>query len=584
MDTNSPSAPPHTPQRGHNPYPAHLARAGDSRRVPLHRRGTSQKLECFEDLLREAGFKETRVFTPEAERVEAAAQARKRQAETLRGEKAGAPSLIELLSGLIPWRDSGGNGRSHEVGHTKTQSLGRAAGKQKEVLLNDGDDIFKSVGDARDVMITPTQSRRRPLTPIILSAEFTSPDSSSSSSSRSPPRSHLKPHFGVPQMDNPQYRKYCNYPDVRATLRHMMSAPDFALAKNSRQSQDFPRRVTESTAPRKPRRQPTGYRHAIRTSLQQETEAVPPLPQNWLSNIAHAVLGSSGGGEHVGRPQGSLWINRSKRALISQSSLRPSSVVRYSTEHTRRDGSLATRGFAPVTSRADTTPGIITPASVVCRSAPGSRSSSLVRKGSTGSRARGRPRTSRRDTCLPSLGVASVELAGSDLLGQEVNNEFARDGAVVDSPDCPSTSCDDDSSDEGELDFARLIVPARRQHSIHSLRRHLYNHAVASGVSGNANVPPSSYTTYGRVLRRPISQNSVRGRTRTSSNQADTSKKGSIIVDDPDDLDNLMRSRRVSNEEDAEDDMFADWAAHGLPGLENAVQKKRGAIPWLNRA
>ena len=37
-------------------------------RVPLHRRGTSKTYERLEDLLREAGYKETRIFTPEAER------------------------------------------------------------------------------------------------------------------------------------------------------------------------------------------------------------------------------------------------------------------------------------------------------------------------------------------------------------------------------------------------------------------------------------------------------------------------------------------------------------------------------------
>ncbi|KAJ7217491.1 hypothetical protein B0H12DRAFT_975148, partial [Mycena haematopus] len=37
-------------------------------RVPLHRRGTSKTYERLEDLLREAGYKETRIFTPETER------------------------------------------------------------------------------------------------------------------------------------------------------------------------------------------------------------------------------------------------------------------------------------------------------------------------------------------------------------------------------------------------------------------------------------------------------------------------------------------------------------------------------------
>ncbi|KZP07226.1 hypothetical protein FIBSPDRAFT_875820, partial [Athelia psychrophila] len=42
-------------------------------RAPLHRRGTSKTYERMEDLLREAGYKETQVFTPETERAEAEA-------------------------------------------------------------------------------------------------------------------------------------------------------------------------------------------------------------------------------------------------------------------------------------------------------------------------------------------------------------------------------------------------------------------------------------------------------------------------------------------------------------------------------
>ncbi|KAL4257324.1 hypothetical protein AB1N83_012326 [Pleurotus pulmonarius] len=41
---------------------------GAAGRVPLHRRGTSSKYESLEDLLKEAGYKETRIFTPESDR------------------------------------------------------------------------------------------------------------------------------------------------------------------------------------------------------------------------------------------------------------------------------------------------------------------------------------------------------------------------------------------------------------------------------------------------------------------------------------------------------------------------------------
>ena len=65
--------PPVTPPRPSTSsrYPTHLSRrvppsSSAVGRPPLHHRGTSHMYETLEDLLREAGYKETRIFTPEA--------------------------------------------------------------------------------------------------------------------------------------------------------------------------------------------------------------------------------------------------------------------------------------------------------------------------------------------------------------------------------------------------------------------------------------------------------------------------------------------------------------------------------------
>ncbi|KAJ7190925.1 hypothetical protein GGX14DRAFT_603044 [Mycena pura] len=62
--STEPTTPPSN-HRGHTrkPFPESIGR------VPLHRRGTSKTYERLEDLLREAGYKETRIFTPETERT-----------------------------------------------------------------------------------------------------------------------------------------------------------------------------------------------------------------------------------------------------------------------------------------------------------------------------------------------------------------------------------------------------------------------------------------------------------------------------------------------------------------------------------
>jgi hypothetical protein len=63
--SNSPQTP-QTPQMYRRMRPRYPQELG---RVPLHRRGTSKTYERLEDLLKEAGYKETRIFTPETERT-----------------------------------------------------------------------------------------------------------------------------------------------------------------------------------------------------------------------------------------------------------------------------------------------------------------------------------------------------------------------------------------------------------------------------------------------------------------------------------------------------------------------------------
>lgn len=54
-----------------------------------------------------------------------------------------------------------------------------------------------------------------------------------------------------------------------------------------------------------------------------------------------------------------------------------------------------------------------------------------------------------------------------------------------------SEDVDDDEDDEGELDLERLLVPARRQASIRSLRKHLHPPSTTGSLRG---LPPTSPT------------------------------------------------------------------------------------------
>ncbi|KAF7797062.1 hypothetical protein EIP86_008254 [Pleurotus ostreatoroseus] len=64
--------------------------------VPLHRRGTSRTYERLEDLLKEAGYKETKILTPETERTESRGEGR------TGGARSGMDAVVSFLSGLIP--------------------------------------------------------------------------------------------------------------------------------------------------------------------------------------------------------------------------------------------------------------------------------------------------------------------------------------------------------------------------------------------------------------------------------------------------------------------------------------------------
>ncbi|KAJ7151107.1 hypothetical protein C8R46DRAFT_1229383 [Mycena filopes] len=89
-----PATPPSQPRgRVRKPYPESVGR------VPLHRRGTSKTYERLEDLLREAGYKETRIFTPEAPERTVPQPQDEIKSPTI-------ASFVGFLSNLVPSRSA----------------------------------------------------------------------------------------------------------------------------------------------------------------------------------------------------------------------------------------------------------------------------------------------------------------------------------------------------------------------------------------------------------------------------------------------------------------------------------------------
>jgi hypothetical protein len=440
-----------TPPRGRHP----TARG----RVPLHRRGTSKTYETLEDLLREAGYKETKIFTPERDGVEAEAEERVSMLDGGRGVAAGVGTVVGFLAGLIPGS--------------------RNTGLQREATLPDD-------------LETPRVSRRRrhkdspPPSPLACKQaqkRATLNDSLPESSlSRTTTRSSAaySPDYLPPLHRNelryPRLHPYAqdsrpqlaSYPRAHAYLRHVASAPSMGKS------------LSEVA---------TGKRRA--TAAMEDDE--PPLPQTWLGNVARAVL-FGGSSTHLGGPSSNPQRGRSGKVKMS---LRQPHAFLTDRTNIAHGTNLVNPCARIQNTRSRRSEGEVSKTRVVCRSAPGSRSGSRVRGregrrldgqgawaglginiGADGEREKsnqGKWRQLRRRRIqrakekdgLPILARITVE---DD--GHVMSNRGRHFGSLTSWEDGSEMS-DSEEEDEGELDLAKMLVPPKRQNSIRSLRKHL---------------------------------------------------------------------------------------------------------------
>ncbi|KAI8986895.1 hypothetical protein BD414DRAFT_487400 [Trametes punicea] len=465
---------PSTPDRGRTMarYPANLSK-GEPGRVPLHRRGTSKTYEAMEDLLRDHGYKETRVFTPEAERLQALAEEQKKQRSSWR--------IKDLLSGWMPGVDVDKHPSEERDDHGPHMSEGVSSH-----LASARCSSRSSPLERKTTLHQRTQPQQAPSSP---SNSASSATLSSMLSGNSDVRAvsyqqvQRRIHHHLPdlhqQPSSTSLRTYAQVSAARGYLRHMASAPNMP-------KRDVP---------------PTRETSIDRlSSLLNPPE--PPMPSSWLETVTKAVRRSADLGAHVGGP-----LSRP----VSRQSTRPPratkgskfTVATQSAKPARAPQGRSVSGLPPGAAfymqPPQTAPGTVSTAHVVCRSAPGSRSASRVRErngGGTGA-LRG---PSRRDwlgaerrwskgACtdrVPSLAATRVENDGWCMQwvnGKRVPLLLGLDDLSHDTDDVD----DDDDDDDGELDLARLLVPARRQYSIQSLRRHLHNSYTPQSASLDLN-------------------------------------------------------------------------------------------------
>ena len=461
-DMQTDSEAPSTPVRGRPTarYPAALSK-GEPGRVPLHRRGTSRTLECLEDLLRENGYKETRVFTPEAERIEAANEERRRQS-TWR--------LRELLAGWLP----GASGSEPASEDEDTPGPSRSCMPTTP----------PPSAAYRSTPSSPLANKRRlPQSQAIHPHPLSSPNSASSttlSSMRSaassdgrtvsyqPTRRQIRDRIPAirAETSSASLRTYAQVSAARGYLRHMASTPNMAK---------FP---------------PPSMRGASKDRVS-SLAVEPPLPSSWLESVAKAVLGAGEGNAYAGGPISRPSSRQSARPVFKENKF----LVPHQNHKPSRAPLRSASGLPPGATlylqRPQLAPGTVNTAHVMCKSAPGSRSASRAGDrfpGNGGSlRALRKDRHGRgRRGSRPTFGDRVPSLASTHIEDDAWADMQWQDGKRV-----PLVQLDDaspyesDDEDDGELDLARLLVPPKRQYSIQSLRKHLHiahahNHAVHS--------------------------------------------------------------------------------------------------------
>lgn len=328
-------------------------------------------------------------------------------------------------------------------------------------------------------------------------------------SSRGLPHSYLTaPHHHLNNRHHHQLNDHSsksasskpNPPNARAYLRHMASAPNFQpLAKRPSFSEASLRSRARGRDHRNGTR-PTfilndedsiaesDYESHPRVTIGDNERVHPPLPRNWIESVAKALLSGVGG-------QAAVTSDAASARTAETISTRKSCALSDKSNQGERGRTLKPPLLCVQVQevKARTSGGQVACTRVMCRSTPTSRASSRVPNGAhedhtnAGSHGkRGEVHKSRnrrggkdRDAAfVPSLARTKVENDDWMAPRQRYAHGWGMEGGAQVDPDGTwsdaSDNDDDDDDDEGELGLDRLLVPARRQHSIQSLRKHLH--------------------------------------------------------------------------------------------------------------
>jgi hypothetical protein len=307
---------------------------------------------------------------------------------------------------------------------------------------------------------------------------------------------------------------------ARAYLRHIASAPNIPRRRFHGEHASTPVAKRSTTS--------------LKDDHHTKRSPLPPMPPSWLGTVTRAVLGFPGA--RIGGPKAapspspsppppspgpsrighsSLPTSRSGtvRGKGRSNQKRPTSRLEDTAARLRGRStpSLPTSSdlLQPPTlptMRSQVSPGQVVRINVVCRSAPASRSSSLVgRKLGSDSLA---------SSCLGDLSNGSVRGKGKASQSAGKKHRHKKQGRLADSGPSLRDRLEDgfslhspgdgdyydlssEDEDEDEVDLSKLLVHVRRQRSIKSLQRHLQRASKPhSRDNGSSNVA-GTWTLHG---------------------------------------------------------------------------------------
>jgi hypothetical protein len=416
--------------------------------VPLHRRGTSKTYERLEDLLREAGYKDTRVFTPEGEhREEAADESRslKDDAEKRSSIRGGVDAVVGFLAGLMPSTISRSSSlRRHDSydGPSSTEPSSpsptrpysppsplahRQAHKQKPrtPLSSEPHSPTTMTSSIESLEHTPRPKHKSPprsSTPVPPNIMYSHSQPMHNASKRP---QHQLVHRISDQSTYTLQRPLLHPQTSRTSLRQQgpASATGMRIAqpRPSRASAYLRHMVSQPDIPKRPNSTPA--HPPRRTFLLNDSDSDitrsayndndpgyehPPLPRTWLENVTRAVL-FGGMGTYVGGPSGppsiiepeygsfgkTLRPTRSSISQVSPKYLRPQQSRSGLSDRTNTRSVASVNLLAPPElftrierGRARKSAGEVSRTRVVCRSAPVSRVGSPTGSGGEGKQAK----------------------------------------------------------------------------------------------------------------------------------------------------------------------------------------------------